>query len=147
MGPTLDGGLSLAVMPTEMNTTLTAFSGTLTSLNYPAHYLNNLHYSVSIVGPPGSRVFLSFMRLDLEWQASCLYDFLELQSPGNKPSRICGQHELDLDRWGYSKDGCISFLSDFSPFIARVCTPYRTKLAFPQSNIWVEKSEGYLSEA
>ncbi|KAK8778285.1 hypothetical protein V5799_020373 [Amblyomma americanum] len=88
-------------LPRDLNSTRTEPSGTLTSLHHPAHYLNDLHYSVSIVGPPGSRVLLSFSRLDLEWQADCLYDYIEIQSPHGQadPVRICGQHETDLDRY------------------------------------------------
>ncbi|XP_064466575.1 uncharacterized protein LOC135377815 [Ornithodoros turicata] len=110
---------SAFTLPTDMNSTFTAQKGTVTSVNFPAHYPNELHYSVSIVGPPGSRVFLSFSRIDLEWQAGCLYDYLELGSPesSSPPVRICGQHELDLDRYDYfsgSNEMHLTFHSDYS---------------------------------
>ncbi|XP_049525516.1 uncharacterized protein LOC119461779 [Dermacentor silvarum] len=106
-------------LPQDLNSTRTEPSGTLTSLHHPSHYLNDLHYSVSIVGPPGSRVLLSFSRLDLEWQADCLYDYIEIESPHSQvdPVRICGQHETDLDRFDHfseSNELRLTFHSDYS---------------------------------
>ncbi|KAH8019459.1 hypothetical protein HPB51_019481 [Rhipicephalus microplus] len=106
-------------LPEDLNSTRTEQTGSLMSLHHPAHYLNDLHYTVSIVGPPGSRVLLSFSRLDLEWQADCLYDYIEIESPHTRadPVRICGQHETDLDRFDHfseSNELRLTFHSDYS---------------------------------
>ena len=98
---------------------MTALSGNLRSVNHPAHYLNQLDYSTHIQGPRGSRVFLYFTHLDIEWQATCLYDYLQigLSESDAQPIKICGQHESDLDSYDYlSLDNSVTikFHSDFS---------------------------------
>ena len=77
-----------------------------------------------LVGPPQTRVVVRFARVDLEAQAQCLYDFIEL-SDGRGGARqgrrkiICGQHHsaAAMERFDFvssSNEAVLRFKSDYS---------------------------------
>ncbi|XP_067130878.1 uncharacterized protein [Centruroides vittatus] len=106
------------VLPENLNQTLTALSGTLTSFNYPSNYVNDLHYVVTIKGPEQSRIWFRFQHVDIEWQEQCLYDYVALQNSPNGPeTRVCGQEDDRLDRYDFFSDKntlYVTFHSDYS---------------------------------
>ncbi|KAJ1529431.1 hypothetical protein ONE63_006210 [Megalurothrips usitatus] len=107
----------------HLNVTLTE-PGTLSSPGYPSGYPANLDYQVRLVGPPQSRVVVRFARVDLEAQAQCLYDFIELSDAraGARQGRrkiICGQHHsaAAMERFDFvssSNEAVLRFRSDYS---------------------------------
>ncbi|KAK3922172.1 LOW QUALITY PROTEIN: Adhesive plaque matrix protein 2 [Frankliniella fusca] len=105
-----------------LNSTLTV-PGDLSSPGYPSGYPANLDYQVRLVGPPQTRVVVRFARVDLEAQAQCLYDFIELvdgRAGGRQGRRkvICGQHHsVVMDRFDFvsaSNEAVLRFHSDYS---------------------------------
>ncbi|KAG8190984.1 hypothetical protein JTE90_010843 [Oedothorax gibbosus] len=103
------------VLPQELNRTVSELSGNITSVNYPSPYLNDLDYRVSIVGPPNSRVVVSFQHFDLEWQEECLYDYVMLQSsPDQEGLKMCGQQLVQREFVSAGAAAYLSFHSDFS---------------------------------
>lgn len=89
----------------NLNATVNATEGRLTSPRYPAPYHHNLDYWVRLVAPEFTRVVIHFSRLDLEPQPQCLYDYLELEdvqgrSDPPRKNRYCGhQDPASLDRY------------------------------------------------
>lgn len=70
--------------------------GNLTSVNYPSNYLNDLDYIAEIIGPPNSRVVVTFHHFDLEWQEDCLYDFVLLRNDlTDEGVKFCGEHNTE----------------------------------------------------
>ena len=84
--------------------TINGTEGFLTSPNFPGNYYHNLDYWVQLIGPERTRLVIQFKQLDLEVQAECLYDFVELKSITgegqllNDAVRWCGNHYSDRDR-------------------------------------------------
>lgn len=74
------------------NITLTEREGQVTSLNYPNSYPNNVDYSIRIVAANNTKVGMKMSRqqiiviwlevLDIEYQESCLYDYIEIKETG-----------------------------------------------------------------
>ncbi|KAF8785461.1 Protocadherin Fat 1 like protein [Argiope bruennichi] len=103
------------VIPEELNKTVTQLQGNLTSVNYPSNYLDNLDYIVEIIGPPNSRVVLTFHHFDLEWQEDCLYDYVLLQNDlKDEGVRICGEYLGQREFMSTGNKAYMSFHSDFS---------------------------------
>lgn len=79
-----------------MNKTVSQMKGNLTSVNYPSNYLNDLDYIAEIIGPPNSRVVVTFHHFDLEWQEDCLYDFVLLRNDlTDEGVKFCGEHNSE----------------------------------------------------
>ncbi|XP_076357953.1 uncharacterized protein LOC143250810 isoform X2 [Tachypleus tridentatus] len=106
------------VIPENLNKTFEGTSGTIVSVNFPNHYVNNLHYTIIIKGGPLTRIYLQFGHLDMEEQGQCTYDYISLQSDLDGPeARFCGQHQTDLDKFFFYSDNntvYLTFHSDFS---------------------------------
>ncbi|XP_028968520.1 uncharacterized protein LOC114828456 [Galendromus occidentalis] len=85
------------VVPPSLNSTVSSPSGVAGYLRTPtpdAPYLDNLRYTKKIVAGKGQKVFVFFESFDVEWQAQCLYDHVELAlGAPYEPIRICGQKE------------------------------------------------------
>ncbi|KAL1128856.1 hypothetical protein AAG570_013390 [Ranatra chinensis] len=111
-----------SAMDLNLNVTLNETEGRLTSPFYPLAYSHNLDYWVTIVGPEQTRIVFKFSRLDLEAQAHCLYDFLELHDTGphlsRQPHRLCGHydhHDMEKLRLVSSNNvAMLHFRSDYS---------------------------------
>jgi len=68
---------------------LFGFNGTITSPNYPEHYLNNLNCVWTVAVPIG-HVSIEFLDFELESHPTCTdYDFVQIRS-GNRISNLCG---------------------------------------------------------
>ncbi|XP_054708551.1 uncharacterized protein LOC129218337 [Uloborus diversus] len=103
------------VVPEELNKTVSQMNGNLTSLNYPSNYLNDLDYIVEIIGPPNSRIVLTFHHIDLEWQEDCLYDYILLQTDlKDSGVKLCGENPNGKEFVSSGNKAYLSFHSDFS---------------------------------
>lgn len=81
----------------NLNGTVNATEGRLTSPRFPAPYHHNLDYWVKVSAPELTRVVFRFSRLDLEPQSDCLYDYVELEDVNSRSDpprrrRFCGRH-------------------------------------------------------
>ncbi|OQR70647.1 neurogenic locus notch-like, partial [Tropilaelaps mercedesae] len=87
------------VVPSSLNSTLTSPSGVAGFLRTPAPdapYLDNLHYTKNIIAGPGQRIFVFFGSIDVEWQAQCLYDYVELSlSPSGSARTVTSSSNND----------------------------------------------------
>ncbi|XP_022244883.1 uncharacterized protein LOC111086422 isoform X2 [Limulus polyphemus] len=105
------------VLPESLNKTFGGTNGTIVSVNFPNHYVNNLHYTVIIKGGPLTRIYLQFEHLDIEKQDQCMYDYISLQSDLDGPeTRFCGQHQNDLNRFFFYSDNNTAYLTFHSDF-------------------------------
>ncbi|XP_071043759.1 uncharacterized protein [Parasteatoda tepidariorum] len=103
------------VLPDGLNKSVSETRGNLTSVNYPSNYLNNLNYIVEIIGPPNSRVVLTFHHFDLEWQEDCLYDYLILKTDLNEEgNRVCGEQLEKKEFMSPTNKVYLNFHSDSS---------------------------------
>lgn len=85
--------------PARQTLDIQGYSGNLTTPGYPSPYPNNLDLTLTLRGPTNSRLVLTFVRLDLEYQPQCLYDYVGLQSsPQDLMVRYCGRHTTNMDR-------------------------------------------------
>lgn len=84
--------------PADLSKTINGSDGFLTSPGHPSPYRPDLDYEVRLVGPPWTRMVVSLTKLDMEQQADCLYDFLELRSGGavDPEQRWCGSWNTKL---------------------------------------------------
>ncbi|KAL3285248.1 hypothetical protein HHI36_019358 [Cryptolaemus montrouzieri] len=103
----------------NFNKTVNGTAGTLQSPNFPGNYYNNLDFSIKIMGPKRTRLVLKFDRIDVEAQMECLYDYIELKSIGvnNNTARLCGSHDVDMNRFDYvseTNEVMLRFRSDYS---------------------------------
>lgn len=103
----------------NLNRTLNGTSGNLTSPDYPSNYRNDLDYFVRIASPRNTRISVVFLKIDIENQLECLYDYVQLGSGGGLDDgpRVCGTHETDLDRFNFvseSNELVVRFHADFS---------------------------------
>ncbi|XP_076341493.1 blastula protease 10-like [Tachypleus tridentatus] len=90
---------SAVVIPQNLDQSFSGDYGTVSSINFPGHYINNLHYAMTIKGRPLTRIYIKFTHLDIEWQDQCMYDYISIRSDLNGPgTRFCGQHQNDLDK-------------------------------------------------
>ncbi|KAL1462282.1 hypothetical protein WDU94_014131 [Cyamophila willieti] len=106
--------------PVNANTSLSGTDGFITSPGFPANYANNLDYWVNIRGPEETRIVLAFLRLDLEPQSECLYDYVEMYHSGSvtPPTRLCGNHHISqltqLNFVSENNEATLRFHSDYS---------------------------------
>lgn len=103
----------------NFNKTLNGSEGTLTSPHYPDHYYNHLDFSVRIIGPDRTRLVVKFLKIDIEHQLECLYDYVELSSGGQigDAVKFCGTHDTDMHRFNFVSEGNeaeLRFHSDYS---------------------------------
>ncbi|XP_039285263.1 cubilin-like [Nilaparvata lugens] len=104
----------------NLNGTVNGTEGRLTSPRYPAPYFHNLDYWVNISAPEAHRIVIHFTRLDLEAQAHCLYDFLQLGDANRRtqPKTLCGHYDpAQLERLNFvseSNAASLRFHSDYS---------------------------------
>lgn len=54
-------------------------NGTIASSNYPSNYHSFSNCSLWILAPAGSKIGIAFDALQLEMDAKCLYDFLQIE--------------------------------------------------------------------
>uniref|UniRef100_A0A3B5L191 Cubilin n=1 Tax=Xiphophorus couchianus TaxID=32473 RepID=A0A3B5L191_9TELE len=75
--------------------TLTSPSGTITSPGHPTNYPHGANCTWYISVLPGNLIRLLFDSFNLEYQANCNYDYLEVYdgtgTTGNKTGRYCGR--------------------------------------------------------
>lgn len=116
--PSLISGIGI-----NFNQTVNGTRGNLTTPNFPAHYYNNLDFSVKIKAPERTRLLIEFTKIDLEPQIECLYDYIELKSATGSGEdmkdtiKLCGSHETDMKRFNFvskTNEGVLRFHSDFS---------------------------------
>ncbi|XP_076337419.1 blastula protease 10-like [Tachypleus tridentatus] len=108
---------SAVVLPQNLNQTFQGTYGTISSINFPQHYPNNLKYTLTIKSTPLTRIYVRFTHLVLEEQEQCLYDYISLQSDLNGPeTRICGQHQNDLNKFLFFSDNNTAFLTFHSDY-------------------------------
>ncbi|XP_026681657.1 LOW QUALITY PROTEIN: uncharacterized protein LOC103512334 [Diaphorina citri] len=106
--------------PVNANTSLTGTEGFITSPAFPSNYANNLDYWVTIRGPEETRIVLAFLRLDLEPQSECLYDYVEMYHAASvtPPTRLCGNHHISaltqLNFVSENNEATLRFHSDYS---------------------------------
>ncbi|XP_015833125.1 uncharacterized protein LOC103312261 isoform X4 [Tribolium castaneum] len=103
----------------NFNRTVNGSEGSLTSPYYPDHYYNHLDFSVRILGPDRTRLVVKFLKIDIEHQLECLYDFVELSSGGQigDAVKFCGTHDTDMHRFNFVSEGNeaeLRFHSDYS---------------------------------
>ncbi|KAK6632810.1 hypothetical protein RUM43_013581 [Polyplax serrata] len=103
----------------NLNKSVNGTEGQVMSPGYPAHYYNNLDYHVHIVGPIWTRIVIAFSKIDLESQAECLYDFIELKSGGMEQAQVrwCGNKTGKKTRSVFVSDNneaILRFHSDYS---------------------------------
>lgn len=83
----------------NFNKTVNGSEGQLTTPHYPENYYHHLDFSVRIIGPDRTRLVVKFLKIDVEFQIECLYDFIELKSGGLEDNtKYCGFHEKDMER-------------------------------------------------
>ncbi|XP_024085463.1 uncharacterized protein LOC106663479 isoform X2 [Cimex lectularius] len=80
----------------NLNKTINGSEGTLSSPQHPRPYLNNLDYWIEINSPQKTRIVVVLTFLDLEHQAKCLYDYLEVLDPrlSEDSTKLCGHYSL-----------------------------------------------------
>ncbi|KAG5899365.1 hypothetical protein JTB14_036854 [Gonioctena quinquepunctata] len=107
----------------DYNKTINGTEGTLTSPNYPNHYFNNLDISMKIIGPEKTRIVVKFIKIDVESQIDCLYDYINLRSLKSRRRadyrgvRLCGSHNEGMDRFNFvseTNEAKLIFHSDYS---------------------------------
>jgi hypothetical protein len=103
----------------NFNKTVNGSEGSLTTPHYPENYYNHLDFSVRIVGPDRTRLVVKFLKIDVEPQLECLYDFVELKSGDQTGDavRFCGTHDTDMHRFNFVSEGNeaeLRFHSDYS---------------------------------
>ncbi|KAJ8915775.1 hypothetical protein NQ315_004587, partial [Exocentrus adspersus] len=107
----------------NFNRTFNGTEGKVSSPNYPGNYYNNLNFSIKITGPDRTRLVIQFDKIDIEFQADCLYDYIEIKSiykQGkhlNDKVRWCGAHETEIYRFNFvseTNQAEIFFHSDYS---------------------------------
>lgn len=72
----------------SLNRTINGTEGHLTSPGHPGQYYHNLEYYVHLVGPIWTRMVITFTKMDMESQAECLYDYIELKSGGTEAPEV-----------------------------------------------------------
>ena len=85
------------------NSSIESREGEVKSPNYPASYSDGNHFRLHIKVPNASsrseRIVVRFKKIDVEFQESCLYDYIGLQSSENgEMQKICGHYTTNLDR-------------------------------------------------
>ncbi|XP_069952951.1 uncharacterized protein [Cherax quadricarinatus] len=104
--------------PARQSSIVLGYGGNLTTPGYPSPYPNNLHLTLTLRGPPNSRLIVSFVKLDLEYQLQCLYDYVGLQnSPEDAMVRYCGRHASSMNKFDFVSDAneaVVTFHSDWS---------------------------------
>ncbi|XP_069169023.1 uncharacterized protein [Procambarus clarkii] len=104
--------------PAIQSSTVLGYGGNLTTPGYPSPYPNNLHLTLTLRGPPNSRIVISFFKLDLEYQLQCLYDYVGLQTSARDTMvRYCGRHTADMNRFDFeseTNEAVVTFHSDWS---------------------------------
>ncbi|KAG8431157.1 hypothetical protein GDO86_019341 [Hymenochirus boettgeri] len=70
--------------------------GTVTSPGYPNVYPNMANCITTIWAPPGYQIVLDFTALDVEYSASCLYDYLIINDGGSPGSPELGRFCSDM---------------------------------------------------
>ena len=70
-------------------------SGIITSPSYPGNYGNNHRCSWRIIASTGNRVKLIIEDMDIENEANCPYDYIQIQNgylygTGLPPGKLCG---------------------------------------------------------
>ena len=74
----------------------TTDSGTIKSPNYPKSYSENTDKTYDLVVPDGSKVELTFTDFQMEAEASCGYDFVEVFDTNAKSvKKLCGSTKPD----------------------------------------------------
>lgn len=61
------------------NKTISGIEGRITSPDYPSPYFSNINYWIKIIAPEKSRIIVQFQKIDIEYQAECLYDYVSIQ--------------------------------------------------------------------
>lgn len=84
----------------SLNRTLNGTEGRLLSPGYPNSYHSNLDYYIQLIGPIWTRLVVIFSEIDLEYQADCLYDFIELKSGLSEHPEVrwCGNRATKKNR-------------------------------------------------
>nr|XP_024215536.1 uncharacterized protein LOC106687239 isoform X2 [Halyomorpha halys] len=99
----------------ELNMTMNGTEGRLTSPGYPEQYPIGTELWSRLEGPPGHRLVLNFLVMDLEHQPDCLYDWILLDDP---PTRLCGHYDKEqlqkLHVVTTSNSALLHFHSDYS---------------------------------
>ena len=73
--------------------------GNLTSPEYPQPYSNNVDFEYTLRGAANTRIIVSFLKIDIEDQKECKYDFVAIKSTKNgKLTKHCGHHTADMNR-------------------------------------------------
>ncbi|XP_066250843.1 uncharacterized protein [Euwallacea similis] len=108
----------------DFNQTLNSLDGHLTTPNFPENYYNNMDFLVKIIGPERTRLKIRFSKVDIELQAECLYDYVELRSSSiwskkkfPDATRFCGSHSTQMERFDFvsqTNEAEVKFHSDYS---------------------------------
>jgi len=95
------------------------------SPNYPNEYPNNVQSNLCFSSPAGTRMSVSCSDFNLEYQSSCLYDYVGVSQNGDPSSvtKYCGRGSPTTTSSGSSL--AIVFKSDSSNPGASTRTPYR----------------------
>ncbi|XP_022258406.1 uncharacterized protein LOC111089719 [Limulus polyphemus] len=105
------------VIPRNLDQSFSGDYGIVSSINFPGHYINNLHYTITLKGRPLTRIYIKFTHLDVEWQDQCMYDYISIRSDPNEPeTRFCGQHQHDLDKFIFVSDNSTAYLTFHSDY-------------------------------
>lgn len=64
----------------NFNKTVNGSEGVLSTPHYPDNYFHLLDFSVRILAPERTRIVVKFIKIDIEPQPECLYDYVELRS-------------------------------------------------------------------
>ena len=82
------------------NITILGKEGNLTSPGYPKNYQDNISVTYTLKGPPNTRIIVSFLKIDIESQKQCKYDYVGVASRLEDPmERHCGHHTVDMRRY------------------------------------------------
>lgn len=113
--PSLNAGSGI-----NFNRTINGTGGNLTTPNYPRSYFNNLDFTVRIIGPERTRLLFVFLKLDLEPQIECLYDFVRMSSVNEKDEemedgvKFCEGNSGRISFASKTNKALLRFHSDFS---------------------------------
>lgn len=91
-------------------------SGVLTSPRFPFNYPPNMNCTWVIKTNPGQQIRMNFTRFDIEKQADCLFDYLEMRNGPSDQSpligRFCNQDLQNRTIVAHSSSIWITFKSD-----------------------------------
>ena len=69
-------------------------NGTISSPSYPDNYPDNADCYYKISQPTGTVILLNFLSMDIEYDSTCAYDYLEIRDgpSGDSPllGKLCG---------------------------------------------------------